>query len=180
MYRNNNDACVLILSPATLRCLLSLILFVGVLRVSCIMVSSNLYVYFGLPTGLSPECQDSRLRHQGDLHLPAESAWGKDFPWPHLEPQSIHIYFPLAQVLQVPGTQTAAWFPALTHITVLCRLHTTMCGTLCHCTSNCTVTDCDERYVEKVQDAGKPSKWEAQSVIWMEGTEEFVSIFKWK
>ena len=72
VYRNNNDACVLILYPATLLCLLSLIFFVGVLRVSCIMVSFNLCVYFGLRSGLSPECQDSLLRHQGDLHLPAE------------------------------------------------------------------------------------------------------------
>lgn len=39
---------------------------------------------------------------------------------------------------------------------------------------------CDERYAEKVPDAGKPSKWEAQSVVWMEGAEEFVSIFKRK
>ena len=123
-------------------CLLSLIYFVGVLRVSCIMVSFNLYVYFGLLTGLSPECRDSCLRHQADLHLPAEwtVSLGQRFAGHTWSLNQSIFTSHLLRCCRCLGLQTATWVPALAHPTVLCRLRTTMCGTLYHCTSNGTVT----------------------------------------
>ena len=167
VYRNNNDACVLILYPATLLCLLSLIFFVGVLRVSCIMVSFNLCVYFGLRSGLSPECQDSLLRHQGDLHLPAEwtVSLGQGFSTATFGASVNPCLLPTC------SGAAAAWD---TDCSLGSSPHSPRCalGFAQPCVEHCVIAQVtvqsltDERYVEKVQDAGKPSKWKAQSVVW--------------